>query len=84
MTTLTIKLNERTKAGKAFMVIADFFRDSKGIEIIENPEEVNKENPKTSKNIPNDLTLRTMKETEEGLNLTRTESHKDLMDKLFS
>jgi hypothetical protein len=28
--------------------------------------------------------LKIMKETEEGLNLTKTDSHKDLMDKLFS
>lgn len=39
---------------------------------------------KTSKNQPNTLTLETMKETEEGKNLTKTTSHKDLMDKLFS
>jgi hypothetical protein len=84
MTTLTIKLNERTKAGKAFLAIADFFKDSKGIEIIENPEGVNEKSPKISKNTPNDLTLKIMKETEEGLNLTKTDSHKDLMDKLFS
>ena len=39
---------------------------------------------KISKNQPNTLTLKTMKETEEGKNLTKTSSHKDLMDKLFS
>jgi hypothetical protein len=38
MTTLTIKINERTKAGKAFMAMAEvFFKDAKGIEIIDNP-----------------------------------------------
>lgn len=36
MTTLTIKINERTKAGKAFMTMAEtFFKDAKGIEIME-------------------------------------------------
>jgi hypothetical protein len=35
MTTITIKINERTKAGKAFMAMTNFFRDSKAIEIIE-------------------------------------------------
>lgn len=38
MTTITLKINERTKAGKAFMAMAEtFFKDAKGIEIIENP-----------------------------------------------
>lgn len=35
MPTITIKINERTKAGKAFMAMTEFFRDSKAIEIIE-------------------------------------------------
>lgn len=39
MTTLTIKVNERTKAGKAFMAMSDnFFKGVKGIEIVENEE----------------------------------------------
>lgn len=38
MTTITIKINERTKAGKAFIAMAEtFFKDAKGIEIIETP-----------------------------------------------
>jgi hypothetical protein len=40
--------------------------------------------PKVSKNQPNTLTLKTMKETEEGINLTKTISHKDLMEQLFT
>ena len=40
MTTFTIKINERTKAGKAFRAMTEtFFKDAKGIEIIENKEE---------------------------------------------
>lgn len=36
MTTITIKINERTKAGKAFMAMSEsFFKGVKGIEIIE-------------------------------------------------
>lgn len=39
MTTFTIKINERTKAGKAFRAMTEtFFKDAKGIEIIENKE----------------------------------------------
>jgi hypothetical protein len=37
MTIITIKINERTKAGKAFMAMTNFFRDSKAIEIIDPP-----------------------------------------------
>ena len=37
MTTFTIKINERTKAGKAFRAMMEtFFKDAKGIEITEN------------------------------------------------
>lgn len=36
MTTITIKINERTKAGKAFMAMSEsFFKGVEGIEIIE-------------------------------------------------
>lgn len=34
MTTFTVKINKRTKAGKVFLVMAEtFFKDAKGIEI---------------------------------------------------
>jgi len=47
MTTLTIKINERTKAGKAFLTMAEtFFKDAKGIEIIESLDEASKPNSK--------------------------------------
>lgn len=37
MTTFTVKINKRTKAGKAFLVMVEtFFKDAKGIEITEN------------------------------------------------
>jgi hypothetical protein len=37
MTTFTVKINKKTKAGKAFLVMAEtFFKDAKGIEITEN------------------------------------------------
>ena len=40
MTTFTIKINERTKAGKAFRAMAEtFLKDAKGIEIVENSEQ---------------------------------------------
>ena len=40
MTTFTIKINERTKAGKAFRMLTEtFFKGAKGIEIIEKTDE---------------------------------------------
>lgn len=44
MTTLTIKINKRSKAGKAFMTMSNtFFRNVKGVEIIENSDSSEKE-----------------------------------------
>lgn len=38
MTTITLKINERTKAGKALLSLLDFFtKESKGVEVIETP-----------------------------------------------
>ncbi len=34
--------------------------------------------------IPNEITLRSMKKTSKGDDLTKTENHEDLMNKLFS
>ncbi len=46
MTTLTIKVNEKTKAGKAFMAMSEnFFKGVKGIEIIEKEHEIEEESP---------------------------------------
>ena len=43
MTTLTIKINERTKAGKAFMAMAEpFFKDAMGVEIIKSSNAASK------------------------------------------
>ena len=39
MTTFTIKINERTKAGKAFRAMTEtFLKNAKGIEIVENKD----------------------------------------------
>ena len=47
MKTLTIKINEHSKAGKAFLAMSEsFFKGVKGIEIIENDtESLKKESP---------------------------------------
>lgn len=44
MTTLTIKINEKSKAGKAFLAMSEtFFKGVKGIEIIETDLKTKKE-----------------------------------------
>ena len=86
MTTLIVKINERTKAGKAFMAMAEiFFKDAKGIEIIKNEANpVVKTVAKISKNIPNTETQKAIHDAVNGIGLTRSTSHKDLMKKLLS
>ena len=79
MTTITV--NEKTKAGKSFLEFA------KNLPFLKLNETARLGRPalktkKVSKNVPNALTLKIMKETEEGKNLTKTTSHKDLMEKL--
>lgn len=45
MTTITLKIDKRTKAGKAFMAMSEsFFQNVEGIEIVENnSKEIEKE-----------------------------------------
>jgi len=38
MTTITLKINERTKAGKALLSLLEFFtKESKDVEVVETP-----------------------------------------------
>lgn len=38
MTTITLKINERTKAGKALLSLLEFFtKESKGVKMVESP-----------------------------------------------
>ena len=70
MTTITLKINERTKKGKAFLEMARaFFEDSKEIEIIK---------------IPNATTQKAINEAKKGVGVNKSSSHTDLMEKLLS
>ena len=78
---VTIKIDERTRAGKAILEIVKIFsKDKEGVEIISTISKKTKE----GENIPNEITLRSMEKTSKGIGLTKTESHEDLMNKLFS
>ncbi len=70
MTTLTLKINEKTKKGKAFLEMARvFFEDSKEIEIVK---------------VPNSTTQKAITNAKKGIGLTSSSSHTDLMEKLMS
>jgi hypothetical protein len=70
MTTITLKINERTKKGKAFLEMAHaFFEDSKEIEIVK---------------VPNATTQKAINDAKKGVGLNKSSSHKDLMGKLLS
>lgn len=76
---VTIKINEKTKAGKAILEAAESYSDDKeNVEIIRNSKSESKEK------IPNAETLKAMEDAKNGIGLTKTESHEDLMKKLFS
>jgi glutamine amidotransferase-like uncharacterized protein len=75
MTTITLKIKNHTKAGKIFMSIADSYIDANVVEIVE---------LKNKSKLPNKVTLKTFENTDNGINLTHTNSHQDLMEKLFS
>jgi hypothetical protein len=78
---VTIKIDERTRAGKAILEIVKIFSKGKeGVEIIRTVSKKTKE----GENIPNEITLRSMEKTSKGIGLTKTENHEDLMNKLFS
>lgn len=76
---ITIKINERTKAGKALLELAEIFsKDKKGVEII---RPVAKK-AERKENIPNSTTLKSMEKTSKGIGLTKCSSVDDLFEKL--
>jgi hypothetical protein len=42
MSTITIKLNEKTQAGKALKKLLDFFKTQEGVEVVEEKSPYNK------------------------------------------
>lgn len=78
---ITIRIDERTRAGKAILELVEIFsKDKEGVEIVGKGSK----NVKEIENIPNEITLRSMEKTSKGKDLTKTENHEDLMNKLFS
>jgi len=64
MTTITIKINERSKKGKAFLEFAKtFFTDGKDVEIIKSDDK----KPKKEKSIYSDAFIAKMKKAEENI-----------------
>lgn len=69
-TTITLKINERSKAGKTFKDLIDIFSSQPGIEVITEEQ-------------PNAKTLASLKEAKEG-KVIRAKNAKELMKKLLS
>lgn len=68
MTNISLKINERTKAGKALLSLIKLFTtENKGVEICD---------------IPNFETVKAMYDAENKLEVTNTKDSKDLFDKL--
>jgi hypothetical protein len=64
MTTITIKINERSKKGKAFLEFAKtFFSEGKDVEIIKSDDK----KPKKEKSIYSDAFIAKMKKAEENI-----------------
>ena len=64
MTTITIKINERSKKGKAFLEFANtFFAEGKDVEIIKYDDK----KPKKEKSIYSDAFIAKMKKAEENI-----------------
>ena len=64
MTTITIKINERSKKGKAFLEFAKtFFSEGKDVEIIKSDDK----KPKQEKSIYSDAFIAKMKKAEENI-----------------
>lgn len=84
MTTLTIKINEKTAAGKAFITMSEvFFKGVKGIDIIENLNDIENLNYLTKQNsAPNATTLKIFKNTDKNIGLNKAISINDLFEKL--
>lgn len=68
MTTLTLKINERTEAGKMILETLKLWQShEKTIEVVK---------------VPNAKTLKAIQEARAGIGIIKTKSHSDLMKKL--
>ena len=73
---LVLKIDNRSKDSKNLIT---YLQNLSYVEVLE-PKKVYP----VSKNIPNEVTLRTMAKTSKGIGLTKTKDNKDLMKKLLS
>jgi len=68
MTTITLKINEKTKAGKALLSIVNVISsENKGVEVCD---------------VPNFETIKAMYEAENKIDLIKAKNSKDLFKKL--
>ncbi|MBC7413172.1 MAG: hypothetical protein H7331_12055 [Bacteroidia bacterium] len=70
MTTITLKINERTKAGKTLLAMLNFFTTEKrGVDVC---------------SMPNFETVKAMYDAKNNIGNTKTTNHAHLMKELFS
>lgn len=83
MTTITLKINERTKAGKAFLALADaFLKNQVGIEIITEKED--KQQSKDWWHTISDAEKQTIEQGLEDIKNERFTPHDQVMAELDS
>jgi hypothetical protein len=84
MKTITLKINERSKAGKTLLSLLDFFTSEKnGVEIVANPTGEEKTVVDERENIPNAETIEAINDAKNG-KVYRSKGLKDLMQHLNS
>lgn len=84
MTTITLKINERSKAGKTLLSLLDFFTsENNGVEIVANPIDDKKKVSEVGGNIPNTETIEAINDAKNG-KVYRSKDLKDLMQHLNS
>ena len=79
----TIKVNERTKAGKLLLEMAQMFsKDKKGVEIIKPRKKAKGKDYPISKNVPNAETLKAFKETDAGQGLSKPKNLDEFLEEV--
>lgn len=84
MTTLTIKINERTKAGKTLMNLIELFsKEQKGILIIDEQKTEDQEKfPAVSQEKLKPHVLKSFEETDSGIGLSEPQSEEDFLKEI--
>ncbi|SHG01581.1 hypothetical protein SAMN05444483_104105 [Salegentibacter echinorum] len=82
---VTIEVNERTKAGKAILELVKLFSDKeKGVKIVEPVNNPSAKEYPVSKNTPNAITRKGMKEAEKGIGVSEPKEVDEFLKEMDS